>query len=179
MALYNPYNSRTPMYGEQAPVYQPYSYNQQAYPYFPPQRPRGFQPEQQPMQQQAQNFIPEQGIIGRVVKTQDSIVANDVPMDGSIAVFPLQDLSAIFAKRWNADGTICTVTYKPTTEQGISNSPHGVESGQIALSDEATGAFMKRFDEISDRLTAIEQSMAKAPRPIPAKAKKEEQNEST
>ena len=112
-----------------------------------------------------------------MVKTQDSIVANDVPMDGSIAVFPLQDLSAIFAKRWNADGTICTVTYKPTTEQGISNSPHGAESGQIALSDEATGAFMKRFDEISDRLTAIEQSMTKAPRPIPAKAKKEEQNE--
>ena len=49
---------------------------------------------QQPsyMQQAAQR------INGRVVQSADMITANDVPMDGSVAFFPTQDLSEIYAK---------------------------------------------------------------------------------
>ena len=54
-----------------------------------------------------------QGINGKIIAEMSQITANDVPMDGSVAFFPKQDLSEVYAKSWNADGTIRTVTYKP------------------------------------------------------------------
>lgn len=64
--------------------------------------------------QQPQQFEQmQQGIFGKVVQSQDSIVANDVPMNGSVAFFPKSDLSEIYAKQWSADGTISTMVFKP------------------------------------------------------------------
>lgn len=52
-------------------------------------------------------------VCGRVISNPDSIAPQEVPMDGSISVFPMQDNSAIFVKRWNADGTIKTIKFVP------------------------------------------------------------------
>lgn len=95
----NPYQiSQTNSY---VPQYQSY---QQAY--NPMQNIQRFQQPQQFEQMQ-------QGIFGKVVQSQDSIVANDVPMNGSVAFFPKSDLSEIYAKQWSADGTISTMVFKP------------------------------------------------------------------
>lgn len=72
-----------------------------AYQYNPMQRFQ--QPEPQIPQMQPQ-FL---GIQGKVVQSESAIMANDVPMDGSVAFFPMQDMSAIVAKQWDANGTIC------------------------------------------------------------------------
>ena len=58
-----------------------------------------------------QQAMPQQpaGINGRVVQTVENINANEVPMDGSMAFFPKQDLSEIYVKGWNANGTINTM----------------------------------------------------------------------
>jgi len=66
-----------------------------AYQYNPMQRFQ--QPEPQIPQMQPQ-FL---GIQGKVVQSESAIMANDVPMDGSVAFFPMQDMSAIVAKQWN------------------------------------------------------------------------------
>lgn len=60
---------------------------------------------------QVQQTIPQQiiGINGRVVQAVENINANEVPMDGSMAFFPKQDMSEIYVKGWNADGTIRTI----------------------------------------------------------------------
>ena len=92
----NPY--QMPQANNYIPQYQTY---QQAYK--PMQNIQRFQ---QPEQMQ-------QGIFGKVVQSQDSIVANDVPMNGSVAFFPKSDLSEIYAKQWSADGTISTMVFKP------------------------------------------------------------------
>ena len=68
------------------------------------------QMNQQPMPQQIA------GINGRIVQAVENINANEVPMDGSMAFFPKQDMSEIYVKGWNADGTINTIVYKPCCE---------------------------------------------------------------
>lgn len=69
------------------------------------------QPYQQPYQQSYQQ--PRTGIAGRIVSSVEEVTANEVPMDGSIALFPLQDHSAIYGKVWNTNGTISTMRYEP------------------------------------------------------------------
>ena len=121
---------------------------------------------QQPMQMNQQP-MPQQiaGINGRVVQTVENINANEVPMDGSMAFFPKQDLSEIYVKGWNADGTIKTVVYKPYTEpknsQGINNIENA-ENLKIDLSDESTAVFMQKFDEIFNKFDELENKMCKA-----------------
>ena len=113
----------------QANPYQAMSFNQQ--PIYNPQQ-YGYAPylQQQRMQQQQDamaqmNVFQQQmprGINGKVVQSVEMIMANDVPMDGSAAFFPMQDMSAILAKSWNADGTIRTIVYEPRQGQ---NQPKG------------------------------------------------------
>lgn len=55
----------------------------------------------------------QQSIRGRFVENPQSITPQDVPMDGSIGVYPTKDCSAIYLKAWQQDGTIKTVKYIP------------------------------------------------------------------
>ena len=148
---------------QQQMTYTP-SYN--AYPYNPVQRFQEQQLPQQPVQQipQQQNLQIQAGINGKMVAAVEQIAANDVPMDGSVAFFPKQDLSEIYAKQWGADGSIKTVVYKPYTEpktnQGINNTENA-ENLKIDLSDESTAVFMKKFDEIFNKFDELENKMCK------------------
>jgi hypothetical protein len=100
-----------------------------------------------------------QGINGKIISEMSQITANDVPMDGSVAFFPKQDLSEVYAKSWNADGTIRTVTYKPVLDNDPKNVPTDTEKLKCDLSDEATQGIMDKFEEISDRLGQLEKSL--------------------
>ena len=149
----NPYQSMN--YNIQ-PAYQQYGYN----PYF--QQPRMQQPQIEPLQttNQFQQQL-QSGINGRVVQSVEMITANDVPMDGSAAFFPMQDMSAILAKSWNADGTIKTVIFKPINETVPQNEIQNKENLKIDLSDGTVAAFMDRIDELSERLEQLEVSINK------------------
>lgn len=87
----NPYQ---PMSGYNTPMsYQQYgNYN----PYI--QQQRGYQQQEIPVQQY-QPVQQQIGINGKVIQTVENITANDVPMDGSVAFFPKNDLSEIYAKK--------------------------------------------------------------------------------
>lgn len=99
-----------------------------------------------------------QGINGKIIAEMSQITANDVPMDGSVAFFPKQDLSEVYAKSWNADGTIRTVTYKPVLDNESKTAP-GPEKIKCDLSEESAQNIMNKFDEISDRLGQLEKSL--------------------
>ena len=126
-------------------------------------QPAALQQYQQPpyMQQTAQR------INGRVVQSADMITANDVPMDGSVAFFPTQDLSEIYAKSWDANGKIVTRLFKPVSDSYPSNTTQDTEKLKIGLSDEVTQVFMKRFDELEKRIDDL------IPKKTTARAKKE------
>lgn len=141
----NPY--QMPQVNSYAPQYQTY---QQAY--NPMQNIQRFQQQQQPEQMQ-------QGIFGKVVQSQDSIVANDVPMNGSVAFFPKSDLSEIYAKQWRADGTISTMVFKPIQNDNPNKLSQDTEKLKIGLSDEATEIFNKHFDTLFSKMEELEKKI--------------------
>lgn len=50
---------------------------------------------------------------GRIIQHPNDILPSEVPMDGSISVFPLSDWSAIVTKSWDRDGNLNPVVYIP------------------------------------------------------------------
>lgn len=79
----------------------PYTYQPQFQPQYQPQ----YQPQlQQPLYQRS-------GISGRTVNSPDEITVQEVPTDGSVALFPTADGSTVYAKKWTPDGNITTIKY--------------------------------------------------------------------
>ena len=110
--------------------------------------------------QQPQQFEQmQQGIFGKVVQSQDSIVANDVPMNGAVAFFPKSDLSEIYAKQWSADGTISTMVFKPVQNDNTNKLSQDTEKLKIGLSDEATEVFEKHFDTLFSKIEELEKKI--------------------
>ena len=56
-------------------------------------------------------------IPGRMVTNADEIVPQEVPMDGSVSLFPQNDYSCIYAKTWTKEGTIATMKFVPEQPQ--------------------------------------------------------------
>lgn len=126
---------------------------------------QSYQPTYNPMQniqrfqQPQQTDQMQQGIFGKVVQSQDSIVANDVPMNGSVAFFPKSDLSEIYAKQWSADGTISTMVFKPDKKDEAVNPTMDAEKLKIGLSDEVTEVFNKHFDTLFSKMEELEKKI--------------------
>ena len=115
--------------------------------------------QQQPMPQQIA------GINGRIVQAVENINANEVPMDGSMAFFPKQDMSEIYVKSWNANGTINTTVYKPYTapkDNQTVNSMANTENAKFTLSDESTQLFLNKFEELSEKIGQLEDRFDKS-----------------
>lgn len=77
--------------------YSNYPYGQQSYmmnPYF------------QPQQQQ------QMGLQGKMVDGEEMVKATDVPV-GGYGIFPKADLSEIYIKTWNNNGTTNIITFQP------------------------------------------------------------------
>ena len=115
--------------------------------------------------QRYQQPEPTQGISGRVVQAVETINPNEVPMDGSMAFFPKQDMSEIYVKGWNADGTINTIVYKPYTapkDNQTVNSMANTENAKFTLSDESTQLFLNKFEELSEKIGQLEDRFDKS-----------------
>lgn len=85
---------------------------------------------QQPVQQQPQ------GIVGKIVNDVSNVSPNDVPMDGSVAVFPKNDMTEIYCKQWTANGTIQTVVYKPVQPENTAEATNTPQMDFNALSED-------------------------------------------
>lgn len=114
------------------------------------------QMQAQPMQRQ---MLP--GINGRVVNDFNEIIPDDVPTNGTYAFFVKNDMSEIQARTWEADGKIICVAFKPVLDSKANNSQNETQKAVLGLSDEATGAFMQRFDDIANRLDNLEEIFSK------------------
>ena len=144
-------------------VYNPQGFYPQQYGNYPPYQQiqqQRFQPQEQYQAMQNQQAI---GLNGRIVQVVENINANEVPMDGSMAFFPKQDVSKIYVKGWNADGTIKTIVYKPQIDnksvQAV-NSSFDTEKLKIDLSEQATADIMQRFDDLSAKIEQLESKVA-------------------
>jgi hypothetical protein len=78
--------------------------------------PYGNQYQQQiPYNSQTQPIQP-QGLNGKIVDSQEVVKATEVPI-GGYGIFPKADLSEIYIKSWNNNGTTSVIVYKPEPPQ--------------------------------------------------------------
>ena len=82
----------------------PNNYQQQQYQY------------QQPIQQMP--AVMQNNLNGRMVESLDVAKIAEVPL-GGYGIFPKADLSEIYVKSWNNNGTTSTVTFKPIVEAEV------------------------------------------------------------
>ena len=151
----NPYQTY-----QQAPA-MTYSPGFNAYQYNPMQNVQQRLPQEQMQPQQVQQPAPMSGMVGKMVGRIEDIAPQDVPMTGAPAFFPKQDLSEIYVKSWNSNGTLDTVVFKPVPMTDGINNMDGGKKLEIGLSDDVTVAFMKRFDELESKISSIESSLTK------------------
>lgn len=76
--------------------------------------------------QQAQPLAPiqqqiPQGLQGKVVDSIEVVKASEVPF-GGYSLFPKADLSEIYIKSWNNNGTTRISVYKPLSEEDMPES---------------------------------------------------------
>lgn len=87
-------------------------------------------------------------ISGRFIASPDDIVPNEVPMDGRISFFPLNDCTAVYAKQWDSNGNIQTAKYILSVDA-------------VSTSDESSTQSNLNVDELFQKLNSIEQKLEK------------------
>ena len=98
---------------------------------------------------------------GRVVNSPDEIMPNEVPMDGTIALFMLRDGSSIIAKAWNQYGTITTVPFAPVIPQSEGATTDQTETQPDPFKEEV----LARLDKIEKFVKNKPYYKKGAPRP--------------
>lgn len=148
-SIYNPQIQPYFQYGN-------YGGNQYQQQRFEPQQ--QFQQQMQPVQQSQSTFIN-----GKIVPSVDVINANDVPMDGSVAIFPKQDMSEIYAKQWNADGTIRTVVFKPALNEQDNNLSNDKEKAVLEALEDVRSGFDEKINELVSEICKLEKKICDTP----------------
>lgn len=138
--------------GYQTPIsaqYQPmYGQQQMQQPYL--DRLAQLQAMQQP--QQPQQFF---GLNGRVVDSFDSIMANDVPMDGTFAMFPKRDMSEVCMKYWTGEGKIATIVFKPMSEVCTEVPADNENGAKLDELSNVLGGIYEKIDVLSNKVDEV------------------------
>ena len=94
-------------------------YNPNLYQNYMQQYSGNYMMPQPPMPMMSQNNIPSQQgqqqastLNGKLVDSLDVAKATEVPI-GGYGIFPKADLSEIYIKSWNSNGTTSIITFKP------------------------------------------------------------------
>ena len=83
---------------------------------------------------------------GRVVNSPDDIRASEIPMDGTVAVFPSSDYSYVVLKAWNSNGSIQTEIYQHVNPNAEAKPDPKFEEFKMALNE--------RLDKFEKMLTS-------------------------
>jgi hypothetical protein len=143
------------------------------------QQPQMFNPYMQRMEnlQQFQQALQQPTVtsqvpaLGKVVESMDIVKVTDIPMDGNVYYFPKADGEEIYTKQFLPNGQTRILTFKPFLDAEPNNSADKDLKSQIALSDELTEAFMKRFDDLEMQMKEI--LSKSAPKNTTSRSKKE------
>lgn len=98
-------------------------------------------------------------INGRPVDSLEEITAGEVPLNGSLAIFPKRDGSVIYVKSTNGNGTIDTKMYIPAPEGYVETAVgSSADTKQTTISNQdILAAIMNTQSQVDDLKTLIEQ----------------------
>lgn len=108
------------------------------------------------------------GIAGKYVNDFNEINANDVPMDGRVAVFPKSDMSEIIVKNWESNGTIRTTAFKPILSAEGNKNTSEEDKGNYGAFDETLKGIQSDIKMLTEKIDRIGR---------PVKSKKEAEDE--
>lgn len=95
-------------------------------------------------------------VSGKIVDSVEVVKATDVPMDGNMYYFPKADGSEIFGKQWIVtEGRTQILTFKPILEGDNNNLSGNDKTAVLTLSEDVTGAFMQRFDNLEKQINDL------------------------
>ena len=119
---------------------------------------------QQPLPPTQMSGANQMSALGKMVDSIDVVKATDIPMDGNAYYFPKADGTEVYCKQWLQNGTTRILTFKPVYEDNPNNLSSDTEKLKISLSDDVTEVFMKRFDELEERIDDLmtKKSVARA-----------------
>lgn len=127
----------------------PYNYVNQ---YVPQPQPQQF--ISQPMAPQTQQ---PQSLNGKIVDSEDVVKATEVPI-GGYGIFPKADLSEIYIKSWNNNGTTSIITFKPIIQEV--KEPQIVEDNSLKII-ERLNALDAKIDSLMKNNVAATTQVAK------------------
>lgn len=127
----------------------PYNYVNQ---YVPQPQPQQF--ISQPMAPQTQQ---PQSLNGKIVDSEDVVKATEVPI-GGYGIFPKADLSEIYIKSWNNNGTTSIITFKPIIQEV--KEPQIVEDNSLKII-ERLNALDAKIDSLMMNSVAATAQVAK------------------
>ena len=128
-------------------------YSQYTYASMPPSSSPTSPP--QPSMGMTQNNVPPQtpALNGKIVDGEDVVKATEVPI-GGYGIFPKADLSEIYLKTWNNNGTTSIIKFKPDAVKPVS----------------AAGG--NDYNELLEKINSIEEKLDNLlTQPAPAKKK--------
>lgn len=88
-------------------------------PYSQPSQPNISKSPPYPSAQSSRQSNGPSYIMGRFIESIDEVTPGEIPMDGSVVIFPLMDYSAIYLKTWFKNGDLkefCFIPKEPIVE---------------------------------------------------------------
>ena len=88
--------------------------------------------------------MPTAALQGKIVDSLDMVKANEVPF-GGFGIFPKGDLSEIYIKSWNSNGTTQINTYKPVPKE------ESVETKE----NNSTSELLEKINNLNEKLDLL------------------------
>lgn len=82
---------------------------------------------------------------GKMVDGEEMVRATEVPI-GGFGVFPKADLSEIYIKSWNPNGTTSVLSYRPVLQQQ--------QTQQAQIEDNSTQQILERISALENKIDA-------------------------
>lgn len=137
-------------------------------------QPAGNMPPQYPQQPQpVQPVSLQSNLNGKIVDSEDVVRATEVPI-GGYGIFPKADLSEIYIKSWNNNGTTSVLTFIPKPKE----EPKPVLAEEVNLNNpNLMDEMLEHIHRLESKIDAILIKNAETPvqvtKPAPTATKKE------
>ena len=90
-------------------------------------------------------------LLGKIVDGSEVVKATEVPF-GGYGVFPKADLTEVYIKSWNNDGTTKIITYKPVVEEAkVAEDPNQILLEKIQKIEEKLDNLIVQKPEVEKR----------------------------
>lgn len=110
---------------------------------------QNFMQMNQNVSQNPQPAMASSAIVGRNVADFSEINANDVPMDGRMAVFLKNDRSEIQIREWSPNGQIVSTSYLPQIDEKDTKTSISPQDSQKSKFDAKTEVLEPLFERLS------------------------------